>query len=294
MSPDSPVRRTAVAGARALVHGTFAGVRALIGQRRFLRGLGFILRQVDPVIEIAGIRFDGRDSIPLHRALTVLSKEPDTIHWIDDFIGNGDVFYDVGANVGVYSLYAALSRGARVLAFEPMCSNYEVLNRNIFLNGADDAIVAYNCAFHDRSILSRLNLSDFLPGKAGHSFESATGQVEGIEPAFRQGMLGMTMDDFIERFSAPFPNHIKIDVDGNEGLIVDGMARLLMDPRLRTIAIELDTTDNACHSATYDSIIAAGFSALKGPRYVNTQYVHYTNLRNHFFVRERAHTGPTT
>src|SRR6516225_6093965 len=63
------------------------------------------------------------------RAGSVLSKEPDTIRWIDSFEPN-DVFWDIGANVGVFSLYAA-RRKVRVLAFEPSAGNYMILCRNV-------------------------------------------------------------------------------------------------------------------------------------------------------------------
>src|SRR6516225_6500482 len=49
--------------------------------------------------------------LALWRARTLLAKEPETIEWIDSFRA-GDVFWDVGANVGLYSLYAAVVRSA--------------------------------------------------------------------------------------------------------------------------------------------------------------------------------------
>ena len=71
--------------------------------------------------------------LALWRARTLFSKEPETIEWIDGF-KDGDVFWDVGANIGVYSLYASIGRRIEVLAFEPSASNYLLLNRNIEYN----------------------------------------------------------------------------------------------------------------------------------------------------------------
>ena len=51
------------------------------------------------------------------RAATMLTKQPATIEWIDRF-QPGSVFWDIGANVGVYTLYAALRGDTRVVAFE--------------------------------------------------------------------------------------------------------------------------------------------------------------------------------
>ena len=67
------------------------------------------------------------------RVTTFLTKEPETIEWIDTF-APGDVLFDIGANIGCYSIYAA-SRSVRVMAFEPESQNYALINQNIFLNG---------------------------------------------------------------------------------------------------------------------------------------------------------------
>ena len=79
------------------------------------------------------IRFYAPTSLLRSRATTLLSKEPETIQWIDGF-KDGVVLWDIGANVGVYALYAAIRRKASVLAFEPSAPNFHVLSRNIHLN----------------------------------------------------------------------------------------------------------------------------------------------------------------
>ena len=71
--------------------------------------------------------------LPVFRAETLLTKEPETIEWIDGFEENS-VFWDIGANVGVYSLYAGLKKGVAVVAFEPATPNLYALNRNIEIN----------------------------------------------------------------------------------------------------------------------------------------------------------------
>src|SRR3954468_19911394 len=81
------------------------------------------------------LRFWTPTPLLLDRALSVLTKEPDMILWLDS-IGEGAGLWDVGANVGVFSLYAGCCRRCRVLAFEPSAGNFHVLTRNIDLNGA--------------------------------------------------------------------------------------------------------------------------------------------------------------
>ena len=87
-----------------------------------------------------GINFYCLGKLPQWRAETLLTKEPDTIQWIDSFEENSE-FWDIGANIGVYSLYGA-NRKIKVTAFEPSASNYYILTKNIEINGFDDQILA--------------------------------------------------------------------------------------------------------------------------------------------------------
>src|SRR5689334_12310835 len=67
------------------------------------------------------------------RVDSIYSKEPCTLDWIAGF-GADEILVDVGANVGMYSIWAAATKGTRVFAFEPEAQNYALLNRNIFVN----------------------------------------------------------------------------------------------------------------------------------------------------------------
>ena len=174
------------------------------------------------------------------RARTLLSKEPETIEWIDGF-APGDVFWDIGANIGVYALYAAIDRKVSVLAFEPSAANYFLLNRNIELNRLDAQVRAFCLAFTDRSSADALNMVSTGLGGALSSFGAPIGPFgERFEPRFKQGMVGFSVDDFVARFNPPFPNHLKIDVDGIEDRVVAGARATLAGARLKSVSIELD------------------------------------------------------
>jgi FkbM family methyltransferase len=187
------------------------------------------------------IKFYCLGAMPLWRVRTLLTKEPETIEWIDGFAA-GDVFWDIGANVGIYALYAAAHRDIRVLAFEPAAGNYFLLNRSIELNGLDARVQAYCVAFSDSKRIEALNMQTTELGGALSSFgEPVDTFGRRFVPGFRQGMTGYAIDSFIAEFDPPFPNHIKIDVDGIEDRIVAGAAKTLADPRLRSLSIELDS-----------------------------------------------------
>jgi predicted RNA methylase len=82
------------------------------------------------------IRFLNHSRISCARARSILSKEPDSLTWIDS-MHPGSVFWDIGANVGVLTLYAATRGDLRVWAFEPAAVNYYNLVANCELNGLE-------------------------------------------------------------------------------------------------------------------------------------------------------------
>jgi len=97
------------------------------------------------------------------RVDSLFTKEPVTIEWLNTLSQNS-ILIDVGANVGMYSIWAASMRGARVFAFEPEAENYALLNRNIHLNRLEDRVSAYCMGLLDFDGFSVLHLSDTTRG----------------------------------------------------------------------------------------------------------------------------------
>ena len=116
------------------------------------------------------MRFATTGSSSKKRLRTLFSKEPITLAWIDTF-ENGQTLYDIGANVGMYTIYAGVMRNATVYAFEPEALNYAELNKNIYLNDLHDRVLAYCLALSDVDKADRLLLSDFGLGISYHDFE---------------------------------------------------------------------------------------------------------------------------
>src|SRR5262249_26040382 len=128
------------------------------------------------------------------RAESMLTKEPDTIQWINSF-ESSDVFWDVGANVGVFSLYAARRHGMHVLAFEPSADNYMVLCKNVEMNLLEGCIVPYCIALAGSTELGVLNSPSRELGAALHQF-GERGKISrycnGASSTSAQGMVGFT------------------------------------------------------------------------------------------------------
>jgi FkbM family methyltransferase len=179
----------------------------------------------------------------LSRVRTYAQEEPGTLEWIRDYVKPGDVFYDIGANIGLYAVYAAKKhQGAvRVYAFEPESQNYASLNRNVYLNGLADQVVPFCVALTDRPRIETFNVRGHLrAGEAIHQFGSAVDDVgRPFSPVHKQGMLGVTLDDLHEVYGLPFPNQVKIDVDGQEAAVIAGAGHTLTDERLKTVLVEV-------------------------------------------------------
>jgi FkbM family methyltransferase len=148
------------------------------------------------------------------RVDSLFEKEPITINWIAGFAAD-EVLVDIGANVGMYTVWAAKTRGAMVFAFEPEAQNYALLNRNIIINDLGARVKAYCLALSDAAGYSELHLSAVQLGGSCHSLgERVDFKHEPMNPAFSQGCVAARLDDLVASGVVPLPNYIKIDVDG--------------------------------------------------------------------------------
>jgi len=192
------------------------------------------------------------------RVDSLFSKEPDTIEWIRGF-QPGEVFVDVGANVGMYTIWAAKTRKVRTFAFEPESQNYALLCRNIAMNDLMEDVVAYCLALSDSAGYSLLHLSQFKLGGSCHTFgEKVDHQLEHRDTRLSQGCISTTLDSLVADGVLPAPNHIKIDVDGLEHKVLAGGRSVLGDPRLKSVLIEINT-NLAQHRKIIADMEALGF-----------------------------------
>jgi FkbM family methyltransferase len=193
------------------------------------------------------LRYASTGSSSLKRARSLFEKEPITITWIDGFAA-GETMFDIGANVGMYTVYAAVMRGAKVFAFEPEALNYAELNKNIYLNELHGQVLGYCLALTDHDKTDKLWLSDFGLGISYHDFEEnswtedkqfAADWICKKDERRPQGCIGRKLDALIAE-GFPVPDHIKIDVDGLEHRVVAGMGDILRNSALKTVLIEIN------------------------------------------------------
>lgn len=192
------------------------------------------------------------------RVDSLFSKEPATIEWIAEF-GAGDVLVDVGANVGIYAIWAAKTRGTQVFAFEPEAQNFALLNRNIVLNELGGRVKAYCVALSDLAGYTELHLATLDPGGSCHSLgERVDFKHQPMNPVYSQGCIAARLDDLVASGVVPQPDHIKIDVDGFEPKVVAGARRVLSEKKPRSLLIE--TNHNlADHLQMVEELKSLGF-----------------------------------
>ena len=166
--------------------------------------------------------------------------EPNTIEWITKFKEN-ETFYDIGANVGIFSIFAGILKNMNICAFEPSINESVIMNKNIFLNKLDSNIKSFggiaisNDESFDILYVNKFNAfqNNFL-GKSKNEF------LEDTDSEFAQGCFKTSIDNLIFKHRLEKPDHIKIDVDGIEHLIIDGAKKTLQNKIPQSINIEIN------------------------------------------------------
>ncbi len=193
----------------------------------------------------------------LHDPTAFGQDEPETVRWIDTWLRPGEVVWDIGANIGLYSLYAALDPAVRVLAFEPGAASFALLVRNIEANHCSN-VAAYALAFSDATALDLLYMENTAAGHSMHAFAQRETVAKRLDPVFAQSALGFSIDDFFRIFDPPPPTHIKLDVDSIEAKVIRGGRETLRS--VRSVLVEIASRqDYARRTGVAQLLVQAGF-----------------------------------
>ena len=185
------------------------------------------------------------------------SYEVDALRAFSDAISPGAVVYDVGANVGVYSLLASSRVGAsgRVYAFEPMERNLRYLHRHLELNRTQHCVVVA-AAVSDTDGTRKFSAAswDYSMGRLAEEGETVVASV--------------TLDSCVYgEKKLPPPDLIKIDVEGAEAEVLTGASRLLAEFHPR-IFLEVHGTELHAHCRAFlqvrGYIVREGYGRLIG------------------------------
>jgi FkbM family methyltransferase len=209
--------------------------------RYFLEHLGKkIFNQKKTIIHNdLSLSFFVPNRLNLFRVNTFATKEPETLNWIENF-EEKSVFWDIGANIGLYTCYAAKLRNCKVYAFEPSVFNLELLTKNIFLNKISSSVIVVPHALTDKVKESKFNFSLIEWGGALSTFGEDSEHNSKTSKQFFYKTVGLSIDESIDLLKLNQPSYIKIDVDGIEHLILKGGIKTLQ--KTKSILVEVDNS----------------------------------------------------
>lgn len=195
------------------------------------------------------------------RAETFAQKEVETNEWIQNELKSNSVFWDIGANIGLYSLYAAkLQPSCRILAFEPESQNFASLCKNIFINKID-RLDALNIAVSGGPAeVSDIYVSELEAGSSVHNLNEAS-PWSSKKPVFIQKVFSASVDELVNNYNLPAPTMLKIDVDGLELQILGG-CRSSYVSNIITLLVEVDANNTADVENMTSILHDAGFTLL--------------------------------
>ena len=190
------------------------------------------------------IKFFVPNQITNWRVDNYFSKEPETLEWIDSFEKKENlIFWDIGANIGSYSIYNSLKNPkSTTIAFEPSSSNLRVLTRNISINNLEKNIKVVPIPLTNKeNIFQEMNEGHFIEGGALNSFgEKFDFEGKEFEPKMKYSLFGTSINYLIENKILETPDYIKIDVDGIEHLILEGGNKVLKNKKIKSFSIEIN------------------------------------------------------
>jgi len=236
------------------------------------------------------LKFMTTSQSTLWRIKNLFFLEPETINWIKSFEKEKTVF-DIGANMGVYSIWSALAKKMQVYSFEPEVENFRLLHLNVALNKLESQISYYPIAIADEFAMSKLFLSNIQPAVSGHSFGiNLDGDLKQRNDGYTQGSISFTLDELVNRNCIPVPEYIKIDVDGLEYKIISGANETLQNEKVRSVLIEINTSLQE-HLDLIDKMYSYGFvvdnaQVNKSRQHITNNFPGFENLANYIFFRE--------
>ncbi len=151
--------------------------------------------------------------------------EFDDMSFVMHYLRAGDLFADVGANVGAFTILAAGVAGATVVAFEAAPDTYETLARNVRLNNFGDRVKTLHAA----------------AGRSEGTTQFSTGlgtENHIVSGAGANGTVTVRMTTLDKELAGNVPDVLKVDVEGFETEVFAGAAKTLRNPKLKAIVAE--------------------------------------------------------
>ncbi len=238
------------------------------------------------------IKFFVPNQITNWRVDTFFSKEPETLEWINSFEKKDNlIFWDIGANVGLYSIYNALKNiDSTTIAFEPSSSNLRVLTRNISINNLEKSIKVFTMPLTNKeNSFQIMNEGNFVEGGALNSFgQKFNFEGKEFDSTMKYSLMGTSINYLIENSILEMPDYIKIDVDGIEHLILEGGNKVLNNKKIKSFSIEINENFEQQYNKVLNLMKDHGFKILhkKHNDEMFSKKSKFKNTYNYIFIRK--------
>ena len=229
------------------------------------------------------MRFSVPNQLNHFRVTTFATKEPETLEWIDQLPQNSLV-WDIGANVGLYTVYAALKRKSRVVAFEPSVFNLELLARNLYLNHLQDRVTLLPIALSDLMGSNKLRMSSTEWGALSTFGKDIGWDGQPMREIFAFPTYGLSLDQAVEVLALEYPDYIKMDVDGIEHFLLQGGPEVLK--QIKGILIEINDDFEEQAGLAKKLLESAGLELLEKRYSEMFEESKFQNLYNQIWIRK--------
>ena len=221
--------------------------------------------------------------------IIVYTSEETLLDWINNFNSNNKIiFWDIGANIGLYSVYAATKyENIEIISFEPSTSNLRILSRNIYINSLNNKIKIIQTPLTDReNIFNEMSESQFIEGGALNTFgENFDHEGKKLVSINKYNIYGTNISFFLKNEILKIPNYIKIDVDGIEHFILNGAGNFFKDSTVKSILIELNENFKNQYEDVMQFMNDNNFKLLHKKRAEKFYDKNYSKIFNYIFTR---------
>jgi len=186
-------------------------------------------------------RFECDSFESYQRGRGFLGKEPETIAWLRESLRPSDVFLDIGANIGIFSIFAGMHLGpeGHVYACEPHLPTAAQLLQNVGANNLQERVSVLSIAASGQDGYAPFRYKRWRQGASGSQL-SVDGSPKMERAVGTELKAALTIDAMVSLGVIRPPNLIKIDTDGIEIPISRGMEKLLRsEQRPRGLLIEI-------------------------------------------------------
>ena len=243
------------------------------------------------IINKKKIKFFTPNLLTEYRVDTFFTKEPETLKWIDNFENkNKSIFWDIGSNIGLFSIYNSIkNKNFTTISFEPSTSNLRVLCRNVFLNNFEKKIKIFPMPLtNKKNCFLMMSEGSFLEGGALNSFgETFNFEGKKFNSKMRYTTIGTSLNYLVESKILEVPDYIKIDVDGNEHIILEGANKFLSNKKIKSLSIEINENFSKQYNKVLKIMSKNGFRMLNkshAQKNLNKQSKFYKSF-NYIFIR---------